>query len=74
VGVLATKACSLFDKTGPERTQVRRLKRGARFLRRASAVVGRAGSSDRLAEGCAVALGQWLTEARERAERLAGVR
>jgi hypothetical protein len=74
VVVLATKACSLFDKAVTGRTQTRRLKRGARFLRRAATVVGRAGSSDRLADACADALGQWLNEARERAERLAGVR
>jgi hypothetical protein len=74
VGVLATKACSLFDKATEARSQVRRLKRGARLLRRAAIVVGRAGSEDRLARDCAAALEQWLNEARERAERLAGVR
>jgi hypothetical protein len=57
--VLATKACSLFDKaalgTGT-RQSTRQLVRGAKLMRRASTIVGRAGTSRKLSQTCATEL------------------
>jgi len=72
--VLATKACSIFDKATEPRTQARRLNRGARLLRRASVLIARAAKGGRIADGCAAALVERLNDTRNRAQRLAGVR
>jgi hypothetical protein len=73
--VLATKACSLFDKAAlgtPQST--RQLVRGGKLMRRASTIVGRAGTKGRLSQTCATDLVARLMDAHDRAERQANVR
>jgi len=73
--VLATKACSLFDKAAlGTRQATRQLVRGGKLMRRASTVVGRAGASGRLSQACATDLVARLRDAHDRAERQADVR
>jgi hypothetical protein len=73
--VMATRACSLFDKASlGTRQSPRQFRRGAKLMRRAAVVVGRAGSKSRLAQACVTDLVARLTDARERAERQARMR
>ena len=73
--VLATRACSLFDKAALGAKQSKRqLVRGGKLMRRASTIVGRAGTSGRLSQTCATELVGRLMDAHDRAERQADVR
>jgi hypothetical protein len=73
--VLATKACSLFDKAAlGTRQSSRQLGRGGKLMRRASTIVGRAGANGRLSQTCATELVARLLDAHDRADRQAHVR
>ena len=73
--VLATRACSLFDKASiPSRQSGRQFVRGAKLMRRAATAIGRVGKNGRLAQTCATDLVRRLTDAHDRAERQADVR
>jgi hypothetical protein len=73
--VLATKACSLFDKAAlGTRQSTRQLVRGGKLMRRASTIVGRAGTSRRLSQTCATELVARLLDAHDRADREAHLR
>jgi hypothetical protein len=73
--VMATRACSLFDKAAtPTKQSARRFVRGAKLMSRAAGVVGRAGKTGRLSLTCATDLARNLTDAHDRAKRQADVR
>jgi hypothetical protein len=72
---MATRACSLFDKAAPGSPQSsRQYLRGAKLMRRAAVVVGRAGSHGRLGQTCTTDLVARLMDARDRADRQGRVR
>jgi hypothetical protein len=73
--VMATRACSLFDRAAPgTRQSSRQFLRGAKLMRRAAVVVGRAGIQGRLAQTCTTDLIARLMDARDRADRQGRVR
>ena len=74
VTALTTKACALFGQATESNAQRRRLNRGARLLRRAAAKVKKAGDGGRIPLACSTALANDLTDARTRAQHLAGMR